>query len=232
MSLEIYPVVHVTSVDQARAQSNLALESGADGVYLISHGLVNSRGLLHTLNKVSSDNPQSFVGINLLHGGGAYQQQTLMNALTNGEIDQYPDGLWVDDATIEKEVFLEQRKNNPELSRIKYLGGTAFKYTYNFTDDPHKAGRLAREASSYVDVVTTSGEETGSAPNLAKIASMKQSIGEQRLAVASGISVENIEKYMNLADEVLVSTSIEIRPYSGVFRVSALKEIIKKAHQD
>jgi phosphoribosylanthranilate isomerase len=50
------------------------------------------------------------------------------------------------------------------------------------------------------------------------------------LAVASGLSIENIDDYAGLIDEVLVASSVETKPYSGVFDTAKLKQFIDKAH--
>jgi len=54
-----------------------------------------------------------------------------------------------------------------------YFGGIAFKYQM---PDPDPAGSAAI-AVRLMDVVTTSGTKTGSAPDIEKIRSMKEAIG-------------------------------------------------------
>ena len=60
---------------------------------------------------------------------------------------------------------------------------------------------------------------------------MKEIIGEQKLAIASGVSTNNLYQYDGNVDQILVSTSIETEPYSGVFIPKKLKELILKAHE-
>jgi len=58
---------------------------------------------------------------------------------------------------------------------------------------------------------------------------MKNAIGSKKLAVASGISADNIASYSGLFDQLLVSTSIEVVPYSGIFEPDKLKQLIELA---
>ena len=59
-------------------------------------------------------------------------------------------------------------------------------------DDVGKAARIAAE---YVDVVTTSGPGTGQAADRDKIQAMKEVLGSNPLAIASGITAQNIGDY-------------------------------------
>ena len=66
------------------------------------------------------------------------------------------------------------------------------------------------KAVPYVDVVTTSGEGTGLAPDISKIRGMKTAISRHPLAVASGITPENVEEYLPYVDCFLVATGVSI----------------------
>jgi predicted TIM-barrel enzyme len=66
----------------------------------------------------------------------------------------------------------------------------------------------ARAAVPFVDVITTSGSATGSAPSTEKVASMRGAIGGHPLAIASGVSPENVQEYLHLVDCILASSSI------------------------
>jgi predicted TIM-barrel enzyme len=59
-----------------------------------------------------------------------------------------------------------------------------------------------------MDVVTTSGPGTGLPANVEKISRMKQALGDFPLAIASGITSENIHKYLPYATCFLVATGI------------------------
>lgn len=229
---EIYPVVHVTSRQQALEQSDLAFDLGADGVYLIDHGNAEEP-LVDVFESVKSRHADQFVGVNLLDmHSGADALAYLWQNHTSGRIARLPDGLWVDDAEKDAAYFDKLRQASPELAAIRYLGGVAFKYTPGYTDVPEKAAAAAARMSTHVDVVTTSGKGTGHAPSPHKIAAMKKAIGEQPLAIASGVDSSNIDQYKGLAQQILVASSVETAPYSGVFDADLLAEFIQKAHQD
>jgi predicted TIM-barrel enzyme len=232
MSIEIYPVVHVANSDQVAEQSEIALELGADGIYLIDHHHSTTDIIIGAFNKVRQNSPSAFVGINFLQFGSPTDSlRFLGSALTEESINQLPNGLWVDDARTQKEEAAILRGLNDRLRGIRYLGGVSFKYTSRYTEDPALAALEARTLSPFVDVVTTSGPGTGKAPTPEKISAMKKAIGSQALAVASGITIENLNLFTDSIDELLVSTSIEIEPYSGIFDPYKLRDLIAEAHR-
>ncbi len=63
-------------------------------------------------------------------------------------------------------------------------------------------------AARYMDVVTTSGPGTGESVDIDKIARMKKALGDTPLAIASGITPENVPDYLPHADSFLVATGI------------------------
>lgn len=230
MAIEIYPVVHVNEPSQALDQSTMALEMGADGVYLIVHGNRETTLLVNSFNKVLSQFPDGFVGLNFLQFHSAARTLSyLLECDREDRINRLPNGLWVDDADVEKEESLNLRVENTRLAGLRYLGGVAFKYTPAFTDDPEQAALEAVRLEPFVDVVTTSGRGTGKAPSLSKISAMR-AVTHKPIAVASGMSAENLIEYSGLVDQLLVSTSIEISPYSGIFNPKKLTELIDLAH--
>lgn len=230
MSIEIYPVVHVQDTTQAVEQSTLALEAGADGVYLIDHYNFDVADLIDAFNATKEERPNNFVGINFLQFNSAANAFLyLKRAETNKEIKHYPDGLWVDDAIPQKEKTLEIRRRWPNLRSIKYLGGVSFKYTKTYSDMPRFSAWEAFKLAPFVDVVTTSGSGTGKAPIPQKISAMKEVIGKKKLAVASGITAANLREYHGV-DQLLVASSIEKEKYGGDFDPEKVAEIVQLAH--
>jgi hypothetical protein len=226
---DVYPVVHVNRPEVAIEMANLALSYGADGVYLINHNATYEDELIEAYNEVVSQNPDSFIGINLIDRPNAlFAFKYLNDAIKDGEITRMPDALWVDDAIKHARDTLKYREENPNLRVVKYLGGLAFKDTDIYTEDPKKAAWQIRNYANFVDVVTTSGKGYGNPPSTEKIAVMKRvaRLYEKPLAVASGISAKNINDYNGNIDQILVSTSIEVEPCGGVFVPTKLKEII------
>ena len=103
-----------------------------------------------------------------------------------------------------------------------YFGGVAFKYQRHV----NRLEVVAQVATRFMDVVTTSGSGTGSAPDREKIFRMKASIDDRPLAIASGISPDNVGDYLDIADCFLVATSLLI-PGTEDFDKSRVKDLIQ-----
>lgn len=240
--MKIYPVVHVNNIEQSLEQSELAFSSGADGVFLIDHHGHGPETLVLAYNSVRERFPEQFIGLNFLGVPDPVDVYTVTERLKRGgAINKAPDALWVDDArgditsfddpVSRLEVLAQNRSESDFLKNIKFFGGTAFKYTIDYTDDPVEAAVQANQNEHFIDVITTSGEGTGKAASLEKIRSMKAAIGNNALALASGVDANNINSYKPYVDYVLVSTSVEVEPYSGIFDPARLKELIDLAHE-
>lgn len=81
-----------------------------------------------------------------------------------------------------------------------------------------------------MDVVTTSGPGTGKAAAVEKIRTMKEALGDFPLAIASGITPENVSDYLPYADCFLVATGIS-RNFEQLdpARTHALVEAVRRA---
>ena len=232
MTTEIYPVVHINNIHRAVEQTGVALELGANGVYLIDHEKPTTDRLFDAFNLSRSEYPGAYIGMNILCLRGAYRAfEAIHRAKDSESMDEYPDGLWVDDARIDAVEARELREAHPELGTVRYLGGVAFKYSPYYTDDPGRAAGEFMKLKSYVDVVTTSGPGTGVPPSPEKIRAMHEVAEGQPLAVASGVSADNLEDYSGAIDQLLVATSIESSPDSGVFDRSRLEDLIEVARE-
>lgn len=242
--MKAFPVVHVRTPEQAAAQTQIAVDAEADGVFLIHHGSWDGKGadpLVDSFNRITSEHPDLFVGINYLGPGPLGGYKYTQELLDTHAILRAPDALWFDDVTDFADSAEEAlgslrelaiyRQKHPWLQGVTFLGGVSFKYTEWYTDDPEESARLAGEFKGLVDIVTTSGAGTGSAPSPEKIAAMAKATGPGKLAVASGISVENIQDYRKESDMmVLVASSLETEPYSGVFVPHRVHEFVDAAH--
>lgn len=199
----VLPVVHVVSVEQTFENITIAQGEGADGVFLINHHSLYSE-LFSLYEVIRSDFPDYWIGINALDLG--------TDALCKLPLDV--NGLWVDDAGVDDqsggtraaESFARERENS-SWSGL-YFGGVAFKYQRRVKD----VALAAQRAAPFVDVITTSGEGTGFAPDIEKIRAMKKAIGEHPLGIASGITPENVHEYMPYANCFLVATGISDTP--------------------
>lgn len=232
MSIEVFPVVHINDEPQAREQTEVAFEAGADGIYLIDHHTTSTDLLFRTFNEVMAAHPDQYIGVNLLQARTPWDAfNAIRHAHAQQQMPILPDGLWHDDAS-RLAIDTEDLRNSDQLLRdIRYLGGVSFKYTKDSTDDPNEAREHAELWGAFVDVVTTSGKGTGFPPSPEKIAAMKAAIGDQPLAVASGVDITNIASYTGNLDQLLVASSVETEPGSGIFDTSKLKDLIDAAHE-
>ena len=196
----VLPVIHVESPVQAFRNARMARQAGADGVFLINHSMPDT-ALLAIHEIVADANPDWWVGVNCLG---------LSPAGVFTAISSKVGGVWTDNAEI-KEDAADQPKADKvlELRRSRmpgclYFGGVAFKYQRP-VDDLEAACRIA---AGYLDVVTTSGSGTDQAAELEKIRRMKAALGEAPLAIASGITPENVADFLPHTDCFLVATGI------------------------
>lgn len=213
----ILPVIHVESLEQALRNTKIARDAGSDGVFLINHGMADE-ALLAVHDAVADAHPGWWVGVNCL---GLSPEQVF--AVVSPKVG----GVWIDNAGIE-----EGQEDQPYAERVSavrqsralgclYFGGVAFKYQRH-VDDLEAACRVA---ARYMDVVTTSGPGTGHAADVEKIRRMKQALDGTPLAIASGITPENVADYLPYADSFLVATGIS-RSFTELdpVRVRALVE--------
>jgi predicted TIM-barrel enzyme len=216
----VLPVVHVESERQALRNTYMANKEGADGVFLIDmhQGPVNEQLNIHA--GVRKEFGNWFVGINILNLEIADTFRILNSGIS---------GVWTDRAQIHEfkgvQHEAEEIKRQREESEWKglYFGGVAFKYQKPVFD----VEAAARNAIPYMDVVTTSGTETGSAPETEKIRKMKTAIGDKPLAISSGVSIENIENFKPIADCFLVASSLLV-PGTQDFDPYRIRELVHK----
>lgn len=192
---KLLPVIHVADLAQALEQVKVAQDAGADGVWLIGHSMPWWE-LRQVLDQVRGAHRNFWLGVNFLD----LQPHDAMAAADSA------DGVWVDNARTHEHGYAQQvLKVREDLGRtLRYFGGVAFKYQ----TQPEDLQQATALACQYMDVVTTSGDATGLAAPLQKITLMKEALGETPLAVASGITVENVEGYLPYVDYFLVATGI------------------------
>lgn len=194
------PVIHVEDEGQALRQAYVAREESCDGVFLINHA-ISSDELLRIHGTVALKFPDWWVGVNCLDLSAAEVFGAITNAI---------DGVWVDNAGIDERSVAQIEAQRILAARKRsgwrglYFGGVAFKYQREVED----LAAATRSAALFMDVVTTSGPGTGESASVEKIARMKSTLGEFALAIASGITPENIFDYLPHADCFLVATGI------------------------
>lgn len=206
----ILPVIHALDETQVRANVEIVIGEGAQGVFLINHDFPKER-LIPILPKIRERFPNLWIGVNFLAVTGRYAFPILGDLARKGV---RIDGYWADDACID-----ERRADGdqPEADAIDaaraasgwaglYFGGTAFKSQRVVPTDQYPSA--ARIAKRHMDVVTTSGLATGVAADAAKIKTFREAVGEGALGLASGVSPENVKSYAPYVDVILVATGI------------------------
>lgn len=205
---KFYPVIHCidpyykNGIGHAIRNTGLAIENGADGVFLICHGM-GCEGLLYLYEIVRKQFPNVWIGVNFLdispiktfHGSSLCFDWSKLSFVAKK--CENLNALWIDGMPNER----------LPLSGIQVFGGVAFKYL-----SPHLSGAAlaiaCENAIRCVDVATTSGDKTGSAPSAEKLEIIKRHLGGRiPLALASGVSSNNIHKF-GAADIFFAASSI------------------------
>jgi len=207
---QVFAVVHVRTAPQAEHNLRIAEETGCDGAFLISHGEVAPQTLWEIYFQMRRATHLS-LGINQL----AYPTSTCISqAYTLGKRE----GLAVPMIWADNYKNTHPDQSIPEVVKdfkdrlhegLVLFGGVAFKHQ---PEEGLRGDALAQEAClavPHVDVLTTSGIATGTAPAVEKVRIIREAIGPHaRLAVASGITPENVEEFLPYVDCFLVASGI------------------------
>jgi hypothetical protein len=222
----LHAVIDVTSAAQAAEWAGVAFGSDLDGVFLISHARDDAE-LVSGVRAVRAAFPWGFLGVNVIGRGPADSLRLLDDSGVVEEVD----ALWTDSAGADLEdvdVRAEAFRLAKEATAWKgvHFGGVAFKYQPDV--DPAALAALAARAAAYVDVVTTSGAGTGQAIDRAKLATFSAALGQHPLALASGVTPENVHEVRDHVKHILVSTGI--KGDDGTFdptRIEALRRAVR-----
>ncbi|MCD8387427.1 MAG: hypothetical protein LUD17_11130 [Bacteroidales bacterium] len=194
----VLPVIHVESKEQTFNNVTIARECGANGVFLISHGMMDADELIQLALEVKKNFNPIWVGINCLDLDAKEAAKVMPDCI---------DGIWTDNAKIDERVESQTYAEEvweifkQRLPHTLYFGGVAFKYQRMVTD----LETAVRKAAPLMDVICTSGPGTGFAADQNKI---KRMVGIAPLAIASGITPENVGAYLPYVDYFLVATGI------------------------
>lgn len=223
----LLPVVHPISREAALASIRLAHDIGVRGVFLIDQGMIE-RDVLALVREVRDHYPSLWIGVNLLSRAPA---EALVASL---DVCGAIDGIWSDNAGVdERDVHAQARAFVAARQcagwRGLYFGGVAFKYQREIAQE--HLGHAAACAAPYMDVVCTSGPGTGHAADVSKVQALRSGLGgDHALALASGVTAQNVRRYRPYVQAFLVGTGIESR--LGVLdsgKVEALLGAMQKA---
>lgn len=192
--MKVYPVIHYLSDKLTVEQASIACQEGADGVFLISHHHDDTP--LASLAATIKNKFGFKVGINYLSSGAVL-------AIEDAKIYNL-DMVWSDTCGISSKGYTNRAYQIKESLPVgvQFFASIAFKYQMH-EDNPSLAAQKVRDFSSQF-IPTTSGAATGSAPSVIKISSMGP------VAVASGMTEDNIEEFKPYLSHVLVATGVSI----------------------
>ena len=221
---KIHAVIHHLNDPTTFEQAEIALRAGADGVFLISHHGKDAAlpDLARDVQKLRApDGRRLRVGINLL-------RSTPMAAVSLAAIYGL-DMAWLDNAGVSGHgtsdvgaALSAHVKAMPVDKRPQVFAGVAFKYQA-FEPNPPAA---ARNAAALGFVPTTSGPATGMAPLVDTIETMSKAVSG-RLAVASGMDVENVHLFAPHLSHILVASGVSLDTYH--FDPERLAEFVRRA---
>ena len=197
----VLPVVHHLNDQTTYDQAALALDLGADGVFLISHRGEDVQ-LFAPAERLKQRFPQALIGFNLLE---SHAREALAHACATNV-----DMLWVDVPGIDSRgvspfARLLSRALSEEAPDLLFFASVAFKYQ---RDEPDP-GLAAVNAWRKGMIPTTSGARTGKAPDVEKIQSMRDALGDgASLAIASGMTPDNVRDFLPYATHFLAATGV------------------------
>ena len=201
----VLPVIHCGEGEEAIPNVRIAVEAGADGVFLINHGIWPAQ-LLDLAEEVRGLFPDLWIGVNVL----GWDVDEVSDNLPEGI-----QGIWTDACEVKPSTF-----------KGTYFGGVAFK-THGLVKDPSAA---AKAAMSKMDVITTSGPGTGKAASVEKVRIIREAIGKMPLALASGVTPENVDGYLPCVDYFLAATGISKDFYT--LDPKRVRALVEKVHRE
>jgi hypothetical protein len=207
---DLHPVIHHRDIETTLANVELARKYRCSGVFLIDMNGGKRDELFavgHIINKRTAELYKAI--------GYSYEGFKLgINDLSSKELftieDSTPFGyVWVDNPGVTSKGANSHALNVNHLvdvnGSIRFFGSVAFK-TQDYEPDPAQAAINARNLGW---VVVTSGPRTGSPPDVEKIKTMKEALGDDgELALASGITPDNVDEFLPYVDYFLVATGI------------------------
>ena len=208
----VLPVIHVLDETQTKRNIQLALNGGCKGVFLINHDF-DVDEFLPIIESARKAFPDIWLAVNFLAVTGKHAFPVLSELESSGT---RIDGYWGDDARIDEHAAVDGQMEASEILKTKrdcgwdgmYFGGTAFKKQREVS--PEDYSKSAELATHFMDVVTTSGVATGHAADTGKIETFRKACEEKPIALASGITPENVHLYSDFVDCMMVATGINI----------------------
>jgi predicted TIM-barrel enzyme len=214
--MKIIPVIHHKTKDLTIKNAKLCFENNTYGIFIISMEGKNT-DLSALAKKIKNEFPTLKVGVNHL----GYQASESIYEGLNYSLDM----IWSDEPIVtgscihEEAIKIEQEIKN---SSLMFFNSVSFKYQ----KEEFFIEEAVQNSKKLGFIPTTSGKATGVAADVEKINKMKRTLGDYPLAIASGLTPENILEYTKMIEYGLVSTGISKSFYE--FDEIKLKELIEK----
>lgn len=201
MTPMIIPVIHYADGDQALRNARRAFDAGCEGILLIHMEGMN-RLLPASAAEIRRQWPDRLIGINHLGMDVADAlEANIALGLDMTWTDEQPTHTSLDPWT-EADGLHEKLTHAP--GHVLFTG-VAFKHQRY---EPHPA-RSAFEAVRRGFIPTTSGPATGVAAEVETVMSIRQDLGPNApLAIASGMTPENVGAFAPLLSHILVATGV------------------------
>jgi hypothetical protein len=197
----VLPVIHYLDDALALRNAEIAFDAGANGVFVISmEG--DDEPVVPAARLIKDRWPDRIVGVNLL---SLPATDALERSLAANLDATWTDRPGVSSAYIGSEAFRVADRLKTCKDHL-FFGSVAFKYQ---ADEPHP-GAAARRAAALGMIATTSGTATGIAPDTTKTATMKKALADAPLALASGVTPDNVESFLASVSYFLVATGISV----------------------
>lgn len=205
----IIPVIHVINIDQVKQNIDVCLENDINHVFLINHNMTYSQ-LLEIAIIVRYTYPKLWIGLNMLDAEPSFGLSEMIIESIN------INALWFDQTLSLNDVI--DKKFTGEI-----FSGLNFKYQKQvYGEDLIDTINIIKQTSS---VACTSGKGTGKEAYIHKIKLLKELLGDFPLALASGVSKDNIQTYLPYVDNFLVASSITNK--EELIEKHLLKELIE-----
>lgn len=201
MAVSVIPVIHYSSDEQCIRNAERVFEADCEGVFLIEMDGDN-RWLTPVARVIKERWPHKIVGINFLgvdpeDAVAANVAAGLDMTWTDIQLTHSHAGPWERAQRIRKVMGL-----NPGHL---LFSGVSFKHQ---RDEP-MPGFSALKAVEFGFIPTTSGPSTGVAAEEGKISDLRLALGaDAPLAIASGITPENVHSFAPYLTHVLVATGV------------------------
>lgn len=226
----LLPVLHLPhGVEGAMRSVDHCISAGVDGVFLINQGMTAGE-VMNLVSHIQRTHPGLWVGANLLR---VSPHEVVLDWAPGRNLG----GIWSDDCGVDSAPYhgdeWEYSANRWGYAKSQsgwsglYFGGTAFKTqkTVPWRHLPEVAAR----ASTFVDVITTSGAGTGIAAHPEKVRILRNALGNHPLALASGVTPDNVGVYLPNVDAFLVASGIEAS--FGVLDPIKVRDLAQAIHQ-